>query len=72
MKTISCKEITQLYRACGLNSSIQYEMRTDINTGTLSNRLNTNYEFLNRTSAVLNPSNSSVLQKKENMENVTE
>lgn len=51
MKTITVEEITQLYKNCGLNASQAYGMRTDINTGTLNNRLNANYDFLNRSSS---------------------
>lgn len=51
MKTISVEEITQLYKNCGLNSSYSYRMRTEINTGTLNNKLNANYDFLNRLSS---------------------
>lgn len=48
MKTISFEEITQLYESCGANLSWQHELRTNINTGTLNSKLNTNYDFLNK------------------------
>ena len=57
MKTITVEEITALYRNCGLNASWSYGMRTEINTGTLNNRLNANYDFLNRASSRIIASN---------------
>ena len=57
MKTITVEEITKLYRNCGLNAYQSYGMRTEINTGTLNNRLNANYDFLNRTSSGIVASN---------------
>lgn len=50
MTTITVNEITRLYKTCGLDSSIQYGMRKDINTGSLGNKLNTSFDFINKTS----------------------
>ena len=40
MKTISMEEILSLYKKCGVSAQGTKEIRTDINTGTLNNRLN--------------------------------
>lgn len=50
MTIISVEEITRLYKTCGLDSSVQYSMRKDINTGSLENKLNTSYAFFNKIS----------------------
>lgn len=49
MKTITNNEILGLYKKCGLEENIT-EIRTQINTGTLNNKLNANYSFLNQNS----------------------
>lgn len=64
MKTISVEEIQNLYKICGLSSSAQYGMRTDINTGSLNNQLNANYEFLNKTTVNVVASSSCSIEKK--------
>lgn len=48
MTIISVEEITRLHKTCGLDSSVQYSMRKDINTGSLENKLNTSFAFLNK------------------------
>jgi len=48
MKTITTEEILALYKKCDLDSSSNFAIRTMINTGNLSNQLNTNYEFFNK------------------------
>ncbi len=49
MKTITNNEILRLYKQCGLEVNIT-EIRTEINIGTLNNKLNANYSFLNQNS----------------------
>ena len=66
MKTITIEEITTLYRNCGLNASRSYGLRTEINTGTLNNRLNANYDFLNRASSRIITSNYREEDKRHN------
>lgn len=68
MKTISIEEITKLYKSCGLNSLAKFDMRTDINTGTLNNQLNSSYGFLNRSSVI--PSSSSYYVSLDNSKKV--
>lgn len=57
MKPITVDEIMQLYKKCGLNCYQQHGVRTEINTGTLNNRLNANYEFLNKSLSTISESN---------------
>lgn len=64
MRTISVDEIQSLYKSCGLITSAQYVMRTDINTGSLYNQLNANYTFLNRTEVNVVASSSYSIEKK--------
>ena len=48
MTNIPVEEITRLHKTCGLDSSVQYSMRKDISTGSLENKLNTSFAFLNK------------------------
>lgn len=41
MDALRMPQIIGLYKKCGLDSEENYPIRTEINTGTLSNRLNT-------------------------------
>lgn len=49
METIKIEEIMQLYKKCGLNEQDLHPIRTTINTGSLNNTLNSNYDFGNKT-----------------------
>ena len=44
------KEVRQLYEKCGVSVSDNFQPRTMINTGMLSNRLNSDFSFLTRNS----------------------
>ena len=46
MSTVQMPEIIGLYKKCALNSERNYSIRTEINTGTLSNRLNSGIIFV--------------------------
>lgn len=46
MKTITIDEIQNLYKKCGLEIIGNQLIRTEINTGTLNNKLNADYSFL--------------------------
>lgn len=48
MRTIEITEILSLYRKCSLSGYSSNTIRTDINRGTLDNKLNSSYDFLNR------------------------
>ena len=48
METIDIKEIKDLYKKCGLYNNQCYAIRTDLNIGTLENKLNTNFHFMNK------------------------
>lgn len=48
MKTIALEEITDLYRKCGINKVNTDNLRTNVNMGTLNNKLNCDYSFLNK------------------------
>ena len=42
------EEVRQLYEKCGLSITEDFQPLTTINTGTLDNRLNSNFSFLTR------------------------
>ncbi len=46
MNTVQTPEIIGLYKKCGLNSERNYPIRTEINTGTMSNKLNSGIIFI--------------------------
>lgn len=50
MQTIKLEEILNLYQKCGITAPSSQTIRTTINKGTLENKLNTSYEFLNKNS----------------------
>lgn len=56
MQTATLEEIMDLYRQCGLSEVFSANIRTDINQGTLDNKLNSNFSFLykNRVSPINN------------------
>lgn len=46
MQTVTLDEIMDLYRQCGLSEVFSANIRTDINKGTLGNKLNCDFSFL--------------------------
>lgn len=48
MKIIEFEEIKDLYKKCGLSNNQNYVMRTDLNMGTLNNKLNSSLQFLSK------------------------
>jgi hypothetical protein len=50
MKTIQFEDIQKIYYDCGLDLNTTGTIRNTINVGTLDNRLNSNYKFLNKNS----------------------
>lgn len=63
MKTISASEILQLYKRCGVDGNGIGNARTNINTGSLDNKLNTNFSYINRNSAMTIWSDSASVKK---------
>lgn len=48
MGIIKPEEIIELYKKCGLDYNSFYSVRTDINTGSMLNNLNSNYDLVNK------------------------
>ena len=46
MQTVTLDEIMDLYRQCGLSEVFSANIRTDINKGTLGNKLNCDFSCL--------------------------
>lgn len=65
MKTVELIEIENLYTACKVKEMENYPIRTSLNMGTLNNKLNCDYSFMNRNSVSANY-NSNVLTNKNN------
>jgi hypothetical protein len=63
MKTIQTEEIESLYKICGLNERSLYGIRTTINSGMLDNKLNSNFEFLEKNTVGSIWTNSAVEEK---------
>lgn len=61
-KTISTEEILSLYKKCGISPNASMSNRTQINTGTLGNKLNYFFSAKINHTAVL-PSNISIQKK---------
>ncbi|MBQ7586432.1 MAG: hypothetical protein IJT37_00210 [Lachnospiraceae bacterium] len=53
MNTVKMPEIIGLYKKCNLDSERNYPIRTEINTGTLSNKLNSGILFVESESQII-------------------
>lgn len=63
MKTVDLIEIEKLYTACKVNETRNSPIRTSLNMGTLNNKLNCDYSFMNRNSVSANY-NGNIMSKK--------
>jgi hypothetical protein len=54
METVELIEIQKLYRDCHVEMVENQPIRSSLNTGSLNNRLNCDYSFMNRNSISLN------------------
>ena len=50
MKTVELEEIKKLYTTCHVRTVENQSIRTCLNTGNMSNKLNCDYSFMNRNS----------------------
>lgn len=58
MKTVTLEEINDLYRKCGISDIDSNNPRTSINTGSLNNKLNCNFSFLDKGKVASSVSNN--------------
>lgn len=54
MKTVELIEIEKLYTTCNVKGTENHPIRTTLNMGTLNNKLNCDYSFMNRNSVSAN------------------
>ena len=58
MKTVELIEIEKLYMDCHVEMVKNQQIRTSLNTGSMNNRLNCDYSFMNRNSISSNYNNT--------------
>ena len=58
MKTVELIEIEKLYMDCHVEMVKKQPIRTSLNTGSMNNRLNCDYSFMNRNSISSNYNNT--------------
>lgn len=63
MKTEELIEIEKLYMDCHVDMNQDQPIRTSLNTGSINNRLNCDYSFMNRNSVYLNYNNTVISNK---------
>ena len=65
MKTVELIEIEKLYMDCHVEMVENQPIRTSLNTGSMNNKLNCDYSFMNRNSISLNYNNTVIPNKGE-------
>lgn len=65
MGTVEISEIEKLYMDCHVKQVDNQPIRTSLNTGSMNNRLNSDYSFMNRNSISLSHNNVSAPYKDE-------
>ena len=58
MKTVELIEIEKLYMDCHVEMVKNQQIRTSLNAGSMNNRLNCDYSFMNRNSISSNYNNT--------------
>lgn len=65
MKMVDLTEVDKLYKDCHVEVLENKSIRTSLNIGTMNNKLNCDYSFMNRDTVSLKCCSSLVLDKSE-------